>query len=278
MKLEDLIRATSSRSPGEPGKIPWDDPAFSARMLREHLSQEHGRASRRFDEIDRHVRWIHEAVLGSTPGRVLDLGCGPGLYTARLARLGHRCVGVDFSPASIAYAREEALRDSLRCEYHLRDIREFSSPPAFEAVLLLFGEWNTFAPADALGLLTGARRALVPSGALVLEVHRFDAVRSRGERAPSWFAAGRSVFADGPHLCLTESSWDAEGHRSVERFFVLQQDERELRTYTSTTHAYADDEIARLLTTAGFVRVERHPSLDGAAETSNPDLTVLVCR
>ena len=40
--------------------------------------------------------------------RVLDLGCGPGLYTTRLAKLGHTCVGIDFSPASIAYAKAEA--------------------------------------------------------------------------------------------------------------------------------------------------------------------------
>jgi predicted TPR repeat methyltransferase len=44
-------------------------------------------------------------VLQSEPQRILDLGCGPGLYTQRLASLGHTCVGIDISPASIAYAR-----------------------------------------------------------------------------------------------------------------------------------------------------------------------------
>ena len=49
------------------GKIPWHDPAFSGRMLREHLSQEHDRASRRFEAIEKHVSWIHGSVKDTQP-------------------------------------------------------------------------------------------------------------------------------------------------------------------------------------------------------------------
>ena len=58
-------------------------------MLQEHLSQEHDAASRRAPIIDRHVHWIHAALLSSHPTAILDLACGPGLYSSRLARLGH---------------------------------------------------------------------------------------------------------------------------------------------------------------------------------------------
>jgi 2-polyprenyl-3-methyl-5-hydroxy-6-metoxy-1,4-benzoquinol methylase len=100
LELLDIIRRQSVPKPWAEGeKIPWNDPDFSKRMLYEHLSQKHGAASRRFDIIDKHVNWIHNQVLKGNPTRVLDLGCGPGLYTNRLARLGHSCVGIDFSPA-----------------------------------------------------------------------------------------------------------------------------------------------------------------------------------
>ena len=43
------------------------------------------------------------------PGRrVLDVGCGPGLYTTRLAASGARVTGIDFSERSIACAREQS--------------------------------------------------------------------------------------------------------------------------------------------------------------------------
>ena len=64
MNLSDVVRRQSVPEPWTEGeKIPWNDPEFSERMLREHLSQDHGAASRRFDTIEKHVDWIHRKVL-----------------------------------------------------------------------------------------------------------------------------------------------------------------------------------------------------------------------
>jgi SAM-dependent methyltransferase len=82
-------------------KIPWDDQEFSERMLREHLSQEHDMASRRSANIEHLAAWINQTILSNRPSRILDLGCGPGLYEKYLCDFGHECTGIDFSPASI---------------------------------------------------------------------------------------------------------------------------------------------------------------------------------
>jgi len=50
MNLLDIIQRRAVPVPWEEGeKIPWHDPDFSRRMLREHLSQTHDLASRRSD-------------------------------------------------------------------------------------------------------------------------------------------------------------------------------------------------------------------------------------
>ncbi len=108
----------------EPSKIPWHDPEFSRRMLREHLDQRHDHASRRVETVDAHVEWLFESVLAGRPGSVLDLGCGPGLYTERLAERGCSCLGVDISPASIEHARQVADEGNLDCTYVQADIFE----------------------------------------------------------------------------------------------------------------------------------------------------------
>ena len=91
MTLLDLASRAIPALPWHEGdNIPWDDPAFSVRMLREHLAQSHDAASRRAITINRQVDWLHRGVLDARPVAILDLGCGPGLYTSRLARLGHR--------------------------------------------------------------------------------------------------------------------------------------------------------------------------------------------
>jgi 2-polyprenyl-3-methyl-5-hydroxy-6-metoxy-1,4-benzoquinol methylase len=116
LDLMNVVQRTPKPEPWAEGeKIPWNEPWFSRRMLREHLSQEHDWASRRALTIQEHVDWIHREVLSGRSSRILDLGCGPGFYTSRLAELGHECTGVDFSPASIAYATDFARLKHLRC-------------------------------------------------------------------------------------------------------------------------------------------------------------------
>lgn len=72
--------------------------------------------------------------------------CGPGLYSTRLARLGHTCVGIDFSPASIRYARETAEREELACTFRHEDIRSADYGSGYNLAMLIFGEINVFCP------------------------------------------------------------------------------------------------------------------------------------
>lgn len=98
MKLLDIFKNKDDHVPPFSGayKIPWNDPEFSRRMLTEHPSQDHDLASRKLQTVGQHVRWLHDNLLNGAPGRFLDLGCGPGLYSNRLAKLGHTCFGTGF--------------------------------------------------------------------------------------------------------------------------------------------------------------------------------------
>ena len=278
MNLSALLDREPPLPWSEGSKLPWDDPLFSSRMLREHLSQHHDQASRRLHLIERHVDWIHNTVLDGRPGHVLDLGCGPGLYTTRLASLGHTCVGIDFSPASIAYARTEARRKSLPCDYRLQDLRSGNFGSGFQAVLLVFGELNTFSPSEAHSLLSAACDALTPSGVLALEVHTEAHVLKLGKQPPTWFSAHRGLFSDQPHVCLRESEWHAASRAAVERYFIIDAGTAAVETYMSTTQAYSVSEYAMLLRDAGFDQPEQHRSLAGTALAGDSELFVLLAR
>ena len=254
-------------APFAPGSgLPWDDPAFSQRMLKEHLSQHHDRASRRFEIIDQQVAWIHQAVLGGKAGRVLDLGCGPGLYTNRLAQRGHECTGLDFSPASIRYAQAQAEKAEVGCQYRLVDVRTADLGSDFDAVLMLFGEFNTLAPPDAQSLLGRIRSALAPSGRLVLELHCDDYVRALGEQAPNWFARPAGLFADLPHLVLHESCWHAEVAVTTERYWVFEE-KNDPSVYSLDTQAYSNLELEKMFERADLSIAGRYGSLTGEPES-----------
>jgi SAM-dependent methyltransferase len=279
VNLLELVRRPPVLESGNEGeKIPWHEPAFSRRMLEEHLSQSHDMASRRSEGIDRHVSWIDGEILSHRPSRILDLGCGPGLYAERLSRLGHECVGIDYSPASIEYARERALRQQLRCSYREEDLRTAHFGQGFDLVLMIFGELNVFTPGDARSILQRAREALSDRGVLLLEVHTLSAVREIGEQQPSWYTAEPGLFSDRAHLCLREGSWDPSRKTAMERWFIVDAQTGVATRCGACTQAYSDQEYRLLLRDSGFADVEFHLSMDGKAENADRRLLVILAR
>ncbi len=274
MNLLDWVR----RDPAPDGswtKIPWDDPMFSRRMLAEHLSQAHDAASRRFAIIDQHVAWIHAVLLGGRPARVLDLGCGPGFYTNRLAVRGHTCTGIDFAPASIAYARRQAASAHLTSAYIPDDLRTADFGTGFDLVMLIYGELNAFARSEAEALLTKARSALAAGGTLLLEVSTAAALRTRGTRPPSWYAAEHGLFSDAPYVCLSASAWDDAHAIATERYDIIDAATAAVTSYAVMTQAYTPAQYRQLLTECGFSAILMHPTF---GEAATPDFTVITAR
>lgn len=279
MNLSDLLSRALPPEPWQEGdNIPWHDPDFSARMLREHLSQEHDAASRRSALIDRHVAWVHADVLGGRPVAVLDLGCGPGLYASRLARLGHTCLGIDYSPASIAYARAQAAEQRLDCRYQLADLRGADYGTGFGLAMLIFGELNVFSRHDAAAILTRAAGALAEGGLLLIEPHTFDTVRAIGSRPPSWDVVESGLFAATPHLSLAEHFWDARARAATTRYLIVDLATGAVARYAQSFQAYTDGEYADLLAACGFELARAYPSLTGQAEPSQSALFAMVAR
>ena len=279
MNLLDVIRRTMPPAPWAEGeKIPWHEPAFSQRMLKEHLSQAHDAASRRADRIDAHVHWIHGELLSERPARILDLGCGPGLYTSRLAKLGHECVGIDYSPASIAYAVEQAEREGLGCTYRLEDMRQAEYGDGFGLVMLIFGEFNVFTPPDAQSILTKARAALDDGGLLLLEPQTFAVVQRAGEAGRVWRSAETGLFSDKPHLRLEESFWDPATRTATTRYFIIDAATGEVTRHAATVQAYTDEEHRCLLAEQGFGEIRFLPSLMGCEDEAQDDLIAIVAR
>ena len=134
-KLKELQQKPAPFTPGEP--LFWDDPHISTQMLKAHLDPSNDLASRRPETIDRSVQWLIK-TLNLQPGdSVLDLGCGPGLYTSRLATFGLKVTGVDYSRSSILYAQKFSQEHQLAIEYRYQNYLELKEENSFDSVLLI---------------------------------------------------------------------------------------------------------------------------------------------
>jgi SAM-dependent methyltransferase len=250
--------------PEDGANLPWDDPAFSQRMLREHLDQSHGAASRQRPEILRQVDWLWDKLSLHEEAHVLDVTCGPGLYAVELARRGCLVSGIDFSPASIDYARQLAADAGLsqRCSFELRDVRSMHVPPAsFDAALFLYGQLAVFTPDEAADLLVRCAQALHPAGQLVVEL--LDPARIDKTNSTWWYTDDSGLWGDFPFLHLGERHWYSDQNLSLEQFHILNLETGELHQYTLTDQAYSSETMLAMLHRSGFGSVEIHPAWGG---------------
>ena len=277
MNLLNIVKRTPVPDPWSEGeKIPWNEPEFSKRMLKYHLAQDHDLASRRFSIIDKHVKFIDGLAGG--PSKVLDLGCGPGFYASRLTSLGYRCKGIDFSPASIRYAKEQAEKAGQEIEYITEDIRTAEYGEGYGLAMMVYGEFNVFKEEDIRAVLKKSYDSLEEGGVHIAEPHTFEAIKSFGGAAPSWYSGESVLFSDEPHLALMECFWVEEHSVTINRYFIVDAATGEVTLHASTMQAYTNDEYEKLFRDAGFSEVEFYDSLTGDEVDANEHLMVIVGR
>lgn len=114
-----------------------------------------------------------ERMLPITPGmNVLDVACGNGLTSRRMAEQGATVTGIDFSAEMIAHARRRSAAYEERIDYHVVDATE-------EPALLALGERRfdaalsnmaLFDMADIDPLFRSLARLLRPGGVFVFSL------------------------------------------------------------------------------------------------------------
>ena len=108
-------------------------------------------------------------VLPPPPARLLDVGGGPGVYAARLARAGYLVQLVDLVPLHVEQARERsAAQPEAPFEAELGDARDLSKfvDESADAVLLLGPLYHLTERGDRVRALAEARRVVRPGGAV----------------------------------------------------------------------------------------------------------------
>jgi SAM-dependent methyltransferase len=248
------------------GNLPWYEPAFSERMLREHLDDAHGAASRQAAERKLQLDWLWTRLKLQPGDHLFDVTCGPGLYAVELARRGCRVTGLDFSPAAIAYARDLARSEGVaaRCDFVEQDVRQMGESfqgAGFDAAILLYGQLAVFPKAEARSLLGHIAAALSPGGRLALEL--LDQERVDKSNSSWWFTDNAGLWGDAPFLHLGERFWDEAEQMSLERYHILHLQTGEMNEIVLCDQTYSTAEMSGLLQQAGFQSVEVYPAWDG---------------
>ncbi|MGH3973677.1 MAG: class I SAM-dependent methyltransferase [Pseudonocardiaceae bacterium] len=177
---------TTDETDGATARAPRD----TARLFNDVASL-YNRFTRILDAPETPInRWLAEH-LGSGR-RALDVGCGAGRYTARLADRYDDVVGVDAAPAMIEVAERERSRPNIR--YQARDVLSLAPERdgRFNLVLAIGCVSHVGPPQLALGHL---RRLVAKGGTLlVLEPVWQSGWGSRDWQVDLAFRAARAAW------------------------------------------------------------------------------------
>ena len=168
-------------------------------LLREQIEYYRSRASEydewffrqgRYDRGPAHrEEWfgevaVVEAALAQavTGANVLELACGTGLWTRRLAESQRHVMAIDASPEAIAINRERVRSDQVT--YHVADLFSWVPPvSAFDAVV--FGFWLSHVPAAKFeAFWATVRSALRSSGTVFFVDSLFEQASTAANHDP----------------------------------------------------------------------------------------------
>ena len=248
----DLIRSLQEKpTPFTPGELLfWDDPHISTQMLKAHLNPENDLASRRPETIQRSVDWLIASLGLQVGDAVLDLGCGPGLYSAWLAEKGLRVTGVDYSRRSIDYAMEFAHQNNLDIEYRYLDYLTLDDENLYDAALLIYGDFCPLSPEQRKRLLANIRRALKPGGYFILDVTTPIHRHKHGSRN-GWYAVETGFWKPGPHLVLEEGFDYPEQSIFLDQAIVIEESGK-VSVYRNWFQDFTRETITTELEAGGF--------------------------
>ena len=161
----------------------WTDEHTSKQMLLFHLNDEVDVSSRNAAFIERSVEWIASHFNIEAGMKIVDFGCGPGLYATRLARKRAEVTGIDFSKRSIQYAQEVANKEGLSIRYVNQNYLEFETDDRFDLILMIMCDLCALSPAQRKKILSTFHTILKPDGSVLLDVYSLTAFEQREETA-----------------------------------------------------------------------------------------------
>jgi len=251
----------------------WDDPHISEGMLNAHLEPENDASSRSHEFIDNSVKWITQIAPPTEYKYLLDLGCGPGLYTQRFHDVGYTVMGIDFSERSIKYAEVEATLSKADIRYRYMNYLTIDYEEQFDLITLIYCDYAVLSASDRELLLKKVYKTLKPGGKFIFDVFTH---RMRLPESHSWYySESEGFFSDKPHLCLNSVYQYIDDRVELRQSIIVT--DGDIQCYNVWDCFYNKDELINEVAPAGFSSYELYGDVAGKEYSETGDIICAVC-
>jgi glycine/sarcosine N-methyltransferase len=208
--------------------------------------------------IERQARILGSLIASQTsaqPLNILDCACGIGTQAIGFAKLGHRVVGSDLSPAEVARARQEAALRLLDIPFLVSDMTSLKEIPQseFDVIVAL----DNALPHLNIAQLEQTAHAIVSKlksdGLFLASIRDYDKlIREKPAMQPP------SFFGQPGNRRIVHQVWDWIDDTSyIVHLYISIEADTIWKTlhFTSEYRCLLREELSTLLASAGFQNV-----------------------
>lgn len=186
---------------------------------------------------------------GIEEGLLLDLGCGTGNITQRLAKSGYDMIGVDYSAEMLEIAQEKNIEEESQILYLLQDMREFELYGTVRAVISICDSMNYIIEyEDLTEVFRLVNNYLDPEGYFIFDMNTLYKYET--------ILADNTIAEDRETMSFIWDNYFYEEERINEYNLnlFLQEEDGRYRKFTETHYqkAYTIDEVKQAITDGGM--------------------------
>lgn len=213
------------------------------------------------------------AVNGIKSGTIVDLACGTGSFSVRLANMGYAVLGVDLSPEMLSLAENKL--SSANCNYSLLNVKmqDFVAREPVDGVMCLLDSINHLTDSkDVKATFDNVYKSLKKGGLFVFDVNTIY-------KHQNILFDNTFVFDEEDYYLV----WDNEPVSDREVRILL-----DLFAYNGVNYdryneefneyAYSVDELTEMLTDAGFSDINVYDELTKEPPKPESERLYFVCK
>lgn len=245
-------------------------------MTYEALADVYDRFTDDFD-YDAWTNWYRMLIGRVAPQarEICDCGCGTGSIAVRLAKMGYHITGIDLSEDMLRVASDKARAWGVNIRWARQNMCQLALPRPVDALICACDGVNYLTEEAAVGrFFAAAFRAVKPGGAFAFDISNREKLAEMARQG--LYGEDRE---NETYLWMNEMDEEKRLLHMQLAIFVREKDGR-FRKFEEThvQRAHGVNELATLLTQAGFTDVEIMGGDEGVSPGPGGKRAYILCK
>ncbi len=228
----------------------WTTEHTSKQMLEYHLNGSIDVSSKNSGYIDDATEWMASHFNVNEKTAIADFGCGPGLYTTKLAEKGASVTGIDFSERSLKYAKQVAEDKKLNINYIQANYLDFETDQKFDLITMIMYDFCALSPEQRNAMLKKFSAMLKPNGSILFDVFSLSSFEQREESSTYELNQLNSFWSAEDYYCFVNTFKYCTEKVILDKYSIIE--ESKTRTVYNWLQYFSESSLRTELENAGL--------------------------